>query len=84
MKERATDLVRQVRRLAPTLPIVGVGGISCVADVVERMRAGATLVQLYTGFIYGGPALPAEILHGLGDYLDREGLRSIGEIVGTE
>lgn len=84
LRGRNLELVRSVRRLAPELPIVAVGGIDSADDVIARLRAGASLVQLYTGFIYGGPALPGQILAGLSTYLDREGLRSIEEVVGSE
>lgn len=84
LRERATALVREVRRRAVgEVPIIGVGGIESAADVIERMRAGASLVQLYTAFIYGGPALPGRITRDLLAYVEREGLRSIQEIVGT-
>jgi len=55
LRARATELVRKVRALT-TLPIIGVGGISTPADVRERLDAGADLVQLYTGLVYGGPS----------------------------
>jgi dihydroorotate dehydrogenase len=48
-------------RLGPTLPIIGAGGISSVADAREMFDAGATLVQVYTGFIYRGPILVHEL-----------------------
>ncbi len=81
----ATTMLRKVYRLVgASLPIVGVGGIESAGDVIERMRAGASLVQLYTAFIYGGPALPGAILRGLSDYAEREGVKSITEIVGVD
>ncbi len=81
----ALGMVRKVRQqVGDSLPIVGVGGIENAADVIERMRAGASLVQLYTAFVYGGPALPGVIVRDLLDYVEREGLRSIEEIVGAE
>lgn len=84
LKARATRMTREVRRrVGRELVIIGVGGIASAEDVIERMRAGADLVQLYTGFIYGGPGLPAEILSGLLDFIQREGLKSIGEISGS-
>ncbi|TVR71189.1 MAG: quinone-dependent dihydroorotate dehydrogenase [Sphaerobacteraceae bacterium] len=64
-------------------PLIGVGGISTAEDVIERMKAGASLVQIYTGFVYGGPGLPARILRELQQFCDREGIESISEIVGT-
>jgi dihydroorotate dehydrogenase len=85
LKPRATELVRTVfRRTNGELPIIGAGGIGSAADIVERMRAGASLVQLYTAFIYGGPALPGRIVRDLRRYVDREGLRTIDEIVGAD
>ncbi len=58
---RATQVVRVLaRHLQGALPIIGVGGIMSGADAVEKMQAGASLVQLYTGFIYSGPTLVAE------------------------
>lgn len=54
LRGRANDLVRKVRSLTE-LPIIGVGGIETPADVRERLDAGADLIQLYTGLIYGGP-----------------------------
>ena len=47
------------------LPLIGSGGIATAADARERLDAGADLVQLYTGFIYGGPASVKRITRGL-------------------
>jgi dihydroorotate dehydrogenase len=58
LRDRATAVVRLVRETAgPDLPIIAVGGILNAADAVEKMQAGADLVQIYTGFIYRGPGL---------------------------
>ena len=64
LKARATELVRRVRSLT-SLPIIGVGGIFTAEDAAERLEAGADLVQLYTGLIYGGPAAVKRITRGL-------------------
>jgi dihydroorotate dehydrogenase len=64
LKNRAAELVRRARALTK-LPIIGVGGIETTADAAERLEAGADLIQLYTGLIYGGPAAPKKILRGL-------------------
>jgi dihydroorotate dehydrogenase len=64
LKARAGALVHRARSLSK-LPIVGVGGIETAADAKERLAAGADLVQLYTGLIYGGPGAPKAILRGL-------------------
>jgi dihydroorotate dehydrogenase len=64
LKKRATELVRRARSLT-ALPIIGVGGIETAADAKERLEAGADLIQMYTGLIYGGPGAPKKILRGL-------------------
>jgi len=58
LRDRATAVVSRIRSLSgPELPIIGVGGIMTADDAVEKVQAGANLVQLYTGFIYHGPRL---------------------------
>ncbi len=80
---RSREFVRQIRRLSGgRLPIIGVGGILNGDDAWEMIRAGADLVQLYTGFVYGGPSCVRGILRRLGERLDESGARSIDEIVG--
>jgi dihydroorotate dehydrogenase len=53
-------------RVGPQLTLVGVGGIASVADARARLDAGATLLQAYTAFVYGGPTWPARLQRGLG------------------
>jgi dihydroorotate dehydrogenase len=66
LTERATAVVDLLaRHLKGTLPIIGVGGIMDGADAVEKMQAGASLVQVYTGFIYSGPDIVAECVEAL-------------------
>ena len=61
LREKSTAVVRALAKaLDGALPIIGVGGILSGADAREKLDAGATLVQLYTGLIYRGPALVAE------------------------
>ncbi len=63
---RATQMVHLLaRHLQGALPIIGVGGIMSGADAVEKMEAGASLVQLYTGFIYAGPQLVADCVDAI-------------------
>jgi len=58
LKERSTQVIRTLRQgLGESVPIIGVGGIGSAQDAMEKMDAGATLVQIYTGFIYQGPSL---------------------------
>ncbi|MGZ7041823.1 MAG: quinone-dependent dihydroorotate dehydrogenase, partial [Thermoanaerobaculia bacterium] len=65
---RSTAVLRKVReRVGAGYPLIGVGGIFTAGDVREKMDAGADLVQLYTSFIYDGPALPSRLARELAD-----------------
>lgn len=64
--ERSTEVLRALKqRLPENFPLIGVGGIFTATDVREKLAAGATLVQAYTGFIYEGPAFASRIVRGL-------------------
>lgn len=66
LTDRSTEVIRYLRNgLGPGYPIIGVGGIMTAQDAVEKMQAGANLIQLYTGFIYEGPGLVKEINQAL-------------------
>jgi len=85
LKQRATEVVRLLYQLAgPELPIIGVGGVASAADAYEKIRAGASLVQLYTGMIYEGPTLPRTIVAGLVALLQRDGYAHVREAVGAD
>ncbi|MBU1313248.1 MAG: quinone-dependent dihydroorotate dehydrogenase [Alphaproteobacteria bacterium] len=75
-----TVLAKMRRRVGPQMPIIGVGGVGSAEDTLEKIRAGADLVQLYSCMVYEGPGLPARILGGLSRLLDREGVASIREL----
>jgi len=62
LRERSTEVIRYLAART-RLPVVGVGGITCAADALEKIDAGATLIQIYTGLIYSGPALARQINH---------------------
>lgn len=66
------------------IPLIGVGGIASADDAWERIRAGASLVQLYSALVYEGPGLARRIARDLAQRLEREGFANIGELVGTE
>lgn len=84
LRDRATEVLRHCHRIARgRLTLVGVGGVAGGADALAKIRAGASLVQLYTAFAYAGPALVPEILRDLAALLRREGFTSIAEAVGT-
>jgi len=66
VKDKSTQVIRLLSEaLDNKLPIIGVGGIASSADANEKLQAGASLVQVYTGFIYQGPPLVKEIVNGL-------------------
>ena len=72
------------RLTAGKLPIVGCGGIASGADAYARIRAGASLVQLYSALIYHGPQLVTRIKAELSQYLRADGYASVAEAVGAD
>jgi dihydroorotate dehydrogenase len=83
LRRRSTEIIAALYRLTGgRLTIVGVGGISSASDAWEKICAGASLVQLYTGFIYEGPGVVRRINEGLAELMTREGFRSLDEAVG--
>ncbi|MEC9028064.1 MAG: quinone-dependent dihydroorotate dehydrogenase [Cyanobacteriota bacterium] len=84
LRQRALEVLRRLRATAgPALPLIGVGGIDSPEAAWERISAGASLVQLYTGWIFKGPDLVPHILDGLIGQLDRHGFRHVSEAVGS-
>jgi dihydroorotate dehydrogenase len=85
LRERSTECVRHIRRQTNgQIPIIGVGGIFGAEDAYEKIRAGASLVEVWTGMIYEGPAIVRTINRGLLRLLERDGFGSMAEAVGTE
>ncbi len=79
----STKMLRRMRgRVSSNIVLIGVGGISSGADAYEKIRAGATLVQLYTGLVYQGPGLVARIKQELLACLTRDGFATIADAVG--
>ncbi len=76
-------LSRAYLRAEGRLPIIGVGGIMNAEDAYARIRAGASAIQLYTGFIYGGPGVVKRMIDELLGLVRRDGLRSLQEAVGA-
>jgi dihydroorotate dehydrogenase len=66
------------------IPLIGAGGIGCADDAWERIRAGASLVQLYTAMVYQGPGIAMRIARGLARRLERAGFANVAEAVGSE
>ena len=84
LRRRATTLVARVaERAQGRLAVVGVGGVFTADDAWQNLAAGASLVQLYTGFVYGGPHTARRIAQGLLERMDREGVTHISEVVGS-
>ncbi|MFK0162923.1 quinone-dependent dihydroorotate dehydrogenase [Rhizobium sp. NPDC090279] len=73
-------LAKMRRRVGSALPIIGVGGVSSAETALEKIKAGADLVQLYSCMVYEGPGLPGQIVTGLSKLLDRERVGSIRDL----
>jgi dihydroorotate dehydrogenase len=85
LRSLATAMIQRIHaRTGPRLPIIGMGGVASAEDALEKIRAGATLVQLYTGLIYGGPGLPARIKRGLVSALERAGADRMAALTGLQ
>jgi dihydroorotate dehydrogenase len=83
LRARALAVVGRVRkRLGPDAVVVGVGGIERAEHALDFVKAGADLVQMYTGFIYEGPGAPGRITRQLAALVERQGARSLRELRG--
>ena len=83
LRAKSTEMIKVLYDLTKgQTPIIGVGGIFTAEDAWEKIAAGASLVQLYTGFIYRGPGIAREINEGLARILKREGLTNLNAAVG--
>ena len=84
LKPLALKALREFRLASGgEIPLIGVGGIATAEDAWERIRAGASLVQLYSAMVYRGPAIARQIARGLAERVQRAGFRNIAEAVGT-
>jgi dihydroorotate dehydrogenase len=82
LRERSTAMIRAIdEKTRGALTILGVGGISTAEDVWEKLAAGASAVELYTGFIYGGPGVIKEIGRGLVRLLDERRVRDLRAVI---
>ena len=85
LKAKALATLKEMYRLTGgAIPIIGVGGIESGKDAYERIRAGATLVQIYTGMVFEGPGLVHRIRKELDELLHRDGFNSVAEAVGVD
>jgi dihydroorotate dehydrogenase len=79
VRDRSTEVIRFIYKESNgKLPIIGVGGVFSAADAWEKITAGASLVQLYTGWTYEGPWLVSRILSGLLQRLEKEEMSELG------
>lgn len=82
---RSTEIVSRVyRQTGGRLPIIGSGGIFSAADAYDKIRAGASLVEIYTALIYEGPEVNRKLHRGLRELLARDGFSHISEAVGAD
>jgi dihydroorotate dehydrogenase len=85
LKPFALETLRAMYRLTGgRVPLIGVGGIASGLDAYERVRAGASLVQVYTALVYEGPALVARIKRDLAALLRRDGFAAVADAVGAD
>ncbi|XP_076235206.1 dihydroorotate dehydrogenase 2 [Calliopsis andreniformis] len=85
LADMSTQMISDMyRRTHGTIPIIGVGGIFTGADAYNKIKAGASLIQIYTSFTYRGPPLIGKIKRELNEMLERDGLASIKDAVGKD
>lgn len=83
LRDRATQVVETVyEAVGGEVPIVGVGGIETGEDAIAKVRAGATLLQAYTGFVYRGPRFPALVHEEMLERMDELGAEHVSDLVG--
>jgi dihydroorotate dehydrogenase len=84
LRSRSTRMISELYQLTKgKIPIIGVGGVFTEEDAWEKIAAGASLIQLYTGFIYQGPRVAQRINQGLVDIMRRNGFKSLDDAVGS-
>ena len=85
LQKRGLEVIQRLRRSTDNdLPLIGVGGIHSARAAWERITAGASLIQIYTGWIFEGPNLVPDILDGLIMQMEKHGFRNIKEVIGSE
>lgn len=83
--ERSTIMLARVyRETKGTVPLIGIGGVDSGDTALAKIEAGATLVQLYTGLVYGGPALISRIKADLAETCSRRGVPRLGDLIGSQ
>ena len=83
LRQRSTEVIAHIfKHTEGKLPIIGVGGIFSADDAWEKITAGASLVQVYTGLIYKGPSIAGDIVRGLKARMEKEGVRQFADLIG--
>src|SRR5436189_63709 len=83
LKARSNEVISVIFRASGgKLPIIGIGGIFTAEDAFAKIAAGASLLQVYTGFVYGGPRFARDITSGLANILEAKGFSTLGEAIG--
>lgn len=82
--EKSTRALARLHRLTDsTLPLIGVGGVASAEQAYQKIRAGASAVQLYTGLVYGGLSMVTKIVKGVDARLQRDGFANVSDAIGT-
>eukprot|EP00985_Skeletonema_marinoi_P000267 scaffold82_cov107-Skeletonema_marinoi.AAC.2 len=85
IKNRSTECIRTMYKLTNgTIPIIGVGGVGSGRDAYEKLKAGASLVQVYSMMVYEGPGVVSRIRKELADLLVENGYKSVEDVVGAD
>lgn len=83
LRARSTEIIRHLyQQSCGKVPIIGVGGIFSAAEAWEKITAGASLLQVYTGLVYQGPTVVKDLVSGLREHLSRAGLTDLAQAVG--
>ncbi|GJQ74403.1 hypothetical protein Trydic_g21274 [Trypoxylus dichotomus] len=82
LKDMSTEMIAEMYKLTEGIPIIGVGGVSSGADAYDKIKAGASAVQLYTSLVYEGPPVVEKIKKELAELLELDNYSNISEAVG--
>ena len=85
LMQKSTKMLSDVYKISEgKIPLIGVGGIFTGHDIIEKIRNGASLIQLYTAIVYEGPTLISKLKKELIDEVERYGVKSISELIGSD
>ena len=83
--QKSTKMLRDTYKISEgKIPLIGVGGIFTGQDIIEKIRNGASLIQLYTAIVYEGPTLISKLKKELIYEVERYGVKSISELIGSD